>query len=179
MLYLTVSSGEIFDEATWTFTEIKPTVIQLEHSLLAISKWESKWKKPFMSTKQKTDEEFRDYVRCMTINRNVDPNVYYRLTASDYRKIDDYIHDPMTATVFRNTKKDRPSSKVVTSEQIYFWMCQAQIPFEAEKWHLNRLMTLIRIYSVENNPKKMSKNDIYKDNKALNAARKAQHHSRG
>lgn len=179
MLYLTVSSGEIFDEATWTFTEIKPTVIQLEHSLLAISKWESKWKKPFMSTKQKTDEEFRDYVRCMTINRNVDPNVYYRLTAADYRKIDEYIHDPMTATVFHNAKKERPSSKQVTSEQIYFWMCQAQIPFEAEKWHLNRLMTLIRIYSIENNPKKMSKNDIYKSNKAINEANKAKYHSRG
>lgn len=179
MLYLTVSSGEIFDEATWTFTEIKPTVIQLEHSLLAISKWESKWKKPFMSTKQKTDEEFRDYVRCMTINRNVDPNVYYRLTAADYRKIDEYIHDPMTATVFHNTKKERPSSKQVTSEQIYFWMCQAQIPFEAEKWHLNRLMTLIRIYSIENNPKKMSKSDIYKSNKAINEANKAKYHSRG
>lgn len=179
MLYLTVSSGEIFDEATWTFTEIKPTVIQLEHSLLAISKWESKWKKPFMSTKQKTDEEFRDYVRCMTINRNVDPNVYYRLTAADYRKIDEYIHDPMTATVFHNTKKERPSSKQVTSEQIYFWMCQAQIPFEAEKWHLNRLMTLIRIHSIENNPKKMSKSDIYKSNKAINEANKAKYHSRG
>ena len=179
MLYLTVSSGEIFDEATWTFTEIKPTVIQLEHSLLAISKWESKWKKPFMSTKQKTDEEFRDYVRCMTINRNVDPNVYYRLTAEDYRKIDEYIHDPMTATVFHSTRKERPLSKQVTSEQIYFWMYQAQIPFEAEKWHLNRLMTLIRIYSIENNPKKMSKNDIYKSNRAINEANKAKYHSRG
>lgn len=179
MLYVTVSSGEIFDETTWTFTEIKPTVIQLEHSLLAISKWESKWKKPFMSTEQKTEEEFRDYVRCMTINRNVDPNVYYKLTAADYRKIDNYIHDPMTATVFGNVRKERPSHKQVTSELIYFWMCQAQIPFEAEKWHLNRLMTLIRIYSVENNPKKMSKNDIYKNNRAINEARKAKYNSRG
>lgn len=179
MLYITVSSGEIFDEATWTFTEIKPTVIQLEHSLLAISKWESKWKKPFMSTVQKTEEEFRDYVRCMTINRNVDPNVYFRLKPEDYKQIDAYIHDPMTATTFYGKQTEKPSSKQITSELIYFWMCQAQIPFEAEKWHLNRLMTLIRIHSVENNPKKMSKNDIYKSNRAMNEARRAKYHSRG
>ena len=179
MLYLTVASGELFDEATWSFIEIKPTVIQLEHSLLAISKWESKWKKPFMSTEQKTEEEFRDYVRCMTINRNVDPNVYLRLTAADYKKIDEYIHDPMTATTFHGTQSKKSSSKQITSELIYYWMVQAQIPFDAEKWHLNRLMTLIRIYSVENDPKKMSKKDIYKSNRAINEARKAKYHSKG
>lgn len=179
MLYLTVASGELFDEATWSFIEIKPTVIQLEHSLLAISKWESKWKKPFMSTEQKTEEEFRDYVRCMTINRNVDPNVYLRLTAADYKKIDEYIHDPMTATTFHGGQSKKSSSKQITSELIYYWMVQAQIPFDAEKWHLNRLMTLIRIYSVENDPKKMSKKDIYKSNRAINEARKAKYHSKG
>lgn len=181
MLYLTVKSGELFDEASWTFIEIKPTVIQLEHSLLAISKWESKWKKPFMSNEQKTPEEFRDYVRCMTINRNVDPNIYLRLTSDDYKKIDEYIHDSMTATTFYSfdPKTPKSSSKQVTSELIYYWMSQAQIPFEAEKWHINRLMTLIRIYSVENNPKKMSKRDVYKSNKAINEARKAKYHSRG
>lgn len=179
MLYLTVASGELFDEATWSFIEIKPTVIQLEHSLLAISKWESKWKKPFMSTEKKTDEEFRDYVRCMTINRNVDPNVYLRLTAADYKKIDEYIHDPMTATTFHGSQSKKGSSRQVTSELIYYWMVQAQIPFDAEKWHLNRLMTLIRIYSIENDPKKMSKKDIYASNRALNEARKAKYHSKG
>lgn len=179
MLYLSVSSGELFDEATWSFIEVKPTVIQLEHSLLAISKWESKWKKPFMSTETKSEEEFRDYVRCMTINRNVDPNVYLKLTAADFKKVDDYIHDSMTATTFRNWGQEKPSNEMITSELIYYWLAAAQIPFEVEKWHLNRVMTLLRVYSAKNNPKKMSMKDRYKTNKAINEANKAKFHSRG
>lgn len=179
MLYISVASGELFDEATYSFIQIKPTVIQLEHSLLSISKWESKWKKPFMGTKL-TADEYLDYVRCMTINKNVDPNIYYKLTAADYKTIEEYIHDPMTATTFNSQRANKSYKKqVITSELVYYWMVTANIPFEAERWHFNRLMTLIRVYEVKNDSSKMSKKDMYKSNRAINEARKAKYNSKG
>lgn len=126
-----------------------------------------------------TGDEFMDYVRCMTVNKNVDPNIYYKLTAADYKKIDEYIHDPMTATTFHSQRSSKTQKQTITSERVYYWMVTAQIPFEAERWHFNRLMTLIHVYEVENDTSKMSKKDIYKSNKAINEARKAKHHSRG
>nr|DAO45773.1 MAG TPA: hypothetical protein [Caudoviricetes sp.] len=179
MLYISVASGELFDEATYSFIQVKPTVIQLEHSLLSISKWESKWKKPFMGTKL-TADEYLDYVRCMTINKNVDPNIYYKLTAADYKTIEEYIHDPMTATTFNSQRANKSYKKqVITSELVYYWMVTANIPFEAERWHFNRLMTLIRVYEVKNDSSKMSKKDMYKSNRAINEARKAKYNSKG
>lgn len=127
-----------------------------------------------------TGEEYMDYVRCMTINKNVDPNIYYKLTAADYKTIDEYIHDPMTATTFHSQRQSKPASKqTITSELVYYWMVTSQIPFEAERWHFNRLMTLIRVYEVKNDSSKMSKKDTFKSNRAINEARKAKHHSRG
>lgn len=126
-----------------------------------------------------TSEEYLDYVRCMTINKNVDPNIYYKLTAADYEKINAYIHDPMTATTFHSQKPNKPSKQIITSELVYYWMVTANIPFEAECWHFNRLMTLIHVYEVKNDSSKMSKKDTYKSNRAINEARKAKHHSRG
>lgn len=126
-----------------------------------------------------TGDEFMDYVRCMTVNKNVDPNIYYKLTAVDYKKIDEYIHDPMTATTFHSQRSSKAQKQTITSELVYYWMVTAQIPFEAERWHFNRLMTLIHVYEVKNDTSKMSKKDMYKSNKAINEARKAKHHSRG
>lgn len=126
-----------------------------------------------------TGDEFMDYVRCMTVNKNVDPNIYYKLTAADYKKIDEYIHDPMTATTFHSQRFSKAQKQTITSELVYYWMVTAQIPFEAERWHFNRLMTLIHVYEVKNDTSKMSKKDMYKSNKAINEARKAKHHSRG
>lgn len=126
-----------------------------------------------------TGDEFMDYVRCMTVNKNVDPNIYYKLTVADYKKIDEYIHDPMTATTFHSQRSSKAQKQTITSELVYYWMVTAQIPFEAERWHFNRLMTLIHVYEVKNDTSKMSKKDMYKSNKAINEARKAKHHSRG
>ena len=126
-----------------------------------------------------TGDEFMDYVRCMTVNKNVDPNIDYKLTAADYKKIDEYIHDPMTATTFHSQRSSKTQKQTITSELVYYWMVTAQIPFEAERWHFNRLMTLIHVYEVKNDTSKMSKKDMYKSNKAINEARKAKHHSRG
>ena len=176
MLTLIIPPRELYDETRNEFIQCPSVTLQLEHSLLSISKWEAKWKKPFMSKEQKTQEEFIDYVRCMTVSPKVNPAVYYRLTRKNFDTIERYIQDPMTATTFHSWKKEKPGKKIITSEQVYYWMVAAQIPWEAEKWHFNRLMTLLRIYGIENSNSKMSKRDIYKQNRAINAARQAKAH---
>lgn len=174
MLTLVLPSREYFNELTNEFWSVPETTLQLEHSLISVSKWEAKWKKPFLSKEQKTPEEFTDYVRCMTTN-HVNPNVYRRLMPSDYAKIQAYIDDPMTATTFQNLRDDRPSRETITSELIYYWMDSAQINYAAEKWHLNRLMTLIRIHSAKSDNGKMSKAESAKYQHSINQARRAKH----
>ena len=177
-----VEESELWDEATETFVKnpgVKEQTLQLEHSLISISKWESKWCKPFISKDEKTDEETIDYIRCMTINQNVDPSVYDHLTTDNLKDIRDYINAPMTATTVREIKSNN-SKEIVTSELIYYWMISLQIPVEFDKWHLNRLMTLIKVFNVKNTPpKKMSQRELMSRNAALNAARRKQHNSKG
>lgn len=178
MLTVVVPSIELFDEKTYEFFNIKETVLQLEHSLLSISKWESTWKKPFLSKEQKSDEETADYIRCMSLTKNVDPIVYKHIPYNEYRRIIEYIEDEMTATTFSNVQKN--SNEIITSEIIYYDMIALNIPFSCEKWHLNRLLTLIRVCNLKNQPdKKMGKKDVYKQNRALNAARRSKIRSRG
>ena len=180
MLTIVIPETEEFDPVTSTFTVHKREVLNLEHSLVSLSKWESKWKKPFLTDKEKTPEETIDYVRCMTVNNNVDPSVYGRLSMSAVQQINDYISDPMSATTFSEDKNQKKNREVVTAELIYYWMVALQIPFECQKWHLNRLITLIRVCNIKNEPpKKMSKADIYRQNAALNAARRRMHGSKG
>lgn len=180
MLRVDVPDQEWFDEERELFIPIKGATLFLEHSLLSVSKWESKWKISFLKSVEdgQTPEQWIDYVRCMTINKGVDPSIYYNLTKSMRRKIDSYISDSMTATSFNRKKKGRQGpSRTVTSELIYAWMAHHQIPFECEKWHLNRLMTLIEVCATENSPKEMmSQAEIMKQNAELNAARKAGKH---
>lgn len=160
---------------------IKAQTLVLEHSLISISLWESKWKIPFLTSKKKTTEQTLDYIRCMTITKNVDPELYNRLPSSVIKMIQDYIDDPMTATTFTNTSSDkRNSRKIVTSEELYYDMAVLNIPFECEKWHLNRLITLIRIGTIRNQPqKKMSRKEIYERNAAWNKAQREARHSKG
>ena len=181
MLTIVVPETEEFDPRTGTFTIYKKEVLSLEHSLVSISKWESKWKKPFLSEEEKTPEESMDYIRCMTVSpTNVDPAVYQRLPMSAVKKINDYITDPMTATTIREEPGARRNREIITSELIYYWMVALQIPFECQKWHLSRLMTLIRICNIKNEPeKKMSRSEIYRQNSALNAARRKMHGTKG
>lgn len=160
--------------------------ISLEHSLVSLSKWESRHHKPFLGKEEKTEEEVIDYIKCMTITQNVKDEVYDFIAKDKekLKKINDYIQDSMTATTFYERKPTnqtgRPHKEIITSELIYYWMGSYQIPFSCEKWHLNRLLTLIRIYNIKNdNGKKMSKNEILANNKALNAARRAKMNSRG
>lgn len=180
MLRITIPEAEYFDETTQSFITTKEQTLSLEHSLVSISKWESKWEKPFLSKDKKTTRETVDYIRCMTLTQNVDPNVYLAVNDDIVEQVSKYIDAPMTATWFNEDNNKRGGSgEVVTSEVIYYWMIALNIPPEYHKWHLNRLLTLIRVCNAKNNPKKMSKKDIFAQNRALNAARKKQSHKKG
>lgn len=178
MLKITIPAREMFNEETQEFFTIKEHTLQLEHSLVSLSKWEAKWNVPFLSKNEKTVEQTIDYIRCMTITQNIDDDVYYGLSTKNVEDINNYIQAPMTATTFR--KETKKSSEVVTSELIYYWMVALNIPMECQRWHLNRLLTLIRICNIKNTPpKKMSKRELMSRNAALNAARRKQLNTNG
>lgn len=180
MLTINIPPTELWDEAKNEFIEFPGKKLQLEHSLVSLSKWESIWKKPFITptSQPKTREETLSYVKCMTITQNVDPYVYRFLTNDNLEAIRQYIDDPMTATTFQSPGNS--SKEIVTSEVIYYWMITFGIPMECQKWHLNRLLTLVRVCSIKNQPaKKMSNRQILSNNAKLNAARRAALHTKG
>lgn len=175
MLRITIPiSPEGWDEEKQEFVEPQYKTLQLEHSLVSLSKWESKWCKAFYSKKEKSYEETLDYIRCMTITQNVDPSIYNHLTTENIEQVNKYIEAPMTATVInRDADGKKGSREVVTAELIYYWMIALNIPFECQKWHLNRLLTLIDVCNIKNSPpKKRSRRELMSRNSALNAARR-------
>ena len=179
MLTITIPSTELFDERTQEFISTKEQILQLEHSLVSISKWESKWCKPFLSRERKSLDETIDYIKCMTVTQNVNPIVYNCLSISNIEEINKYIELPMTATTF-NSGSNGNNREVITSELIYYWMISLNIPMECQKWHINRLLTLIRVCNIKNTPpKKMSKKDIISRYASLNAARRQKFNSNG
>lgn len=180
MLTIIIPSLELFDEKKQEFIYTSEHKLVLEHSLVSISKWESRWHKPFLAKEKKTIEETIDYIKCMTITQNVPEEAYEHLTTQNINEINGYIDNPMTATVFSSNGTTSGSGEFITSELIYFWMVSFKIPSEYQKWHLNRLLTLIRICEEKNKPaKKMSKSEIANRNKALNEMRKKQFNSKG
>ena len=178
-----VKAGELWDEKTETFIPILPQpekTLILEHSLLSISKWESKWCKPYFSKQEKTNEEAIDYIRCMTITKNVSPDIYNRLTKENMDEISSYIKSPMTATHVTKNKNGKRNRQIVTSELIYCWMISLGIPIEFHKWHINRLITLIDVCNAENTPsKKRSGRELAKEYAAINAANRKRFNSKG
>lgn len=181
MLRITIPADEQWDEEKEEFVSFrKEQTLQLEHSLVSISKWERKWHKPFLGKQEKTYEETIDYVKCMTLTQNVDPDVYNHLSKDNIKEIDEYITNPMTATTFSEEKGGKASREIVTAELIYYWMITLNIPPEYQKWHLNSLLTLIRVCNIKNAPpKKRSRRDIMSQNAALNAARRKQLNTKG
>ena len=182
MLRITIPETEKFDSEKNEFIYISEQKLQLEHSLVSISKWESKWCKPFLSKETMTREQTIDYIKCMTLTQNVDPEVYENLTTPIVRQINEYIDAPMTATWFsEDTKKTGgPSRETITNEIIYYWMITLNIPVEFQKWHLNRLLTLIKVCNAKNAPaKKMSRRELLSRNRALNEARRRAANSKG
>lgn len=174
-------TSEGWDEEKQEFVAPKEITLQLEHSLVSVSKWESKWCKSFIHSKEMSDEETIDYIKCMTLNKNIDPDVYNHLTTVNVRQIEKYIAAPMTATFFsKDEKNGRANRETVTSELIYYWMIALNIPFECQKWHLNRLLTLIRVCNVKNQPpKRMSKAETARRNHALNMSRRKKLNTKG
>lgn len=180
MLRITIPGKELWDEIKEEFVYKKGQTIQLEHSLVSLSKWESKYCRPFLSKQDKTYEETVDYIKFMTMTQNVDPEVYENLTDKNIQEIKKYIEAPMTATHSSEDKKPKISREPTTAELIYYWMVALNIPFECQKWHLNRLLTLIRVCNIKNQPpKKRSTKDIMRRNSAMNAARRKQYKTRG
>lgn len=184
MLTVTIPDYEGFNEETQEFVNVKGATIQLEHSLISLKKWEQKWHVPFLDNKEKkTIEQTIDYIRCMTINPNVNEEIYKFIPSDIIKKITDYIYDPMTATWFSDSKGIGGYSikkEVITAEIIYYWMIELNIPVEFQKWHLNSLLTLIRVINTKRQPnKKMGQKEWASQRSALNAARRAKMHSKG
>ena len=182
MLKIVVPKSEFYDEQKNEFVSVKEQMITMEHSLVSISKWESKWHIPFFNgiNSNKTNEQVIDYIRFMTLTQNVDPNVYVVIAtnADILTKIWAYIEDPMTATTFKKTPPPNPN-QIITNEVIYWQMIALGIPIEFQKWHFNRLQTLIRVAQEKSSGKKMSKTDILRSNAEINAMRRKLHNTRG
>ncbi len=180
MLKITVVTDEIFDDENQEFLPPVNVELNLEHSLVSISKWESIYLKPFLTEKDKTHEETLSYIKCMNVGCEVEDYVYSMIDKYDMERISKYIENPMTATTIKQDNKKGGMKEVITSEIIYYWMVSYNIPFECQYWHLNRLITLVNVISIKNEPpKKMSKKDIAARNTALNASRKKQLNNNG
>lgn len=181
MLRIIIPPRELFVEATSEIITVEGRELALEHSLVSLAKWESKWNKPFLSSKdQKTFEEVIDYIRCMTITQNVDPMIYYGLSNDNLRTIHEYIEKPMTATTIRRPANAPRNRDIITAEIIYYWMICYQIPFECQKWHLNRLLTLIEVCNEKNKPQKKKKpHELAAHYRELNEARRKKFGTKG
>lgn len=181
MKWIEIPEGDFFDESKDEFIHSPGYRFKIEHSLVSLAKWESKWKVPFLNTKLNR-AQWLDYVRCMTITQNIDPIAYRMISKKLLQEIKDYVEESQTATTIKDNTPYKPYKKeIITAEIIYFWMVSYNIPVEFEKWHLSRLMTLIEVCSIKNSAstKKMSKSEILKQNNRINAARRAKYNTRG
>ena len=182
MLKIIIPAREDWDPVKGEFVNHREVALTLEHSLVSLSKWEMAHNKPFLEEVSKGVqlEDLRDYVRCMTITQNVDPSVYSRLTAKNLQEITKYIEAPMTATTFHDMTPGGGKKEIMTAEVFYYYMTALNIPFECQKWHLNRLLTLIRVCAIKNSPdKKMSPSENRKWRSQLNKSRRSKHGTRG
>ena len=182
MIRILLPEKELYDEVNNKFIYLPSRELILEHSLVSISKWESKWHKSFLNTDDKSFDEVMDYIKCMSVEELEDENDLYRLSEENVSDINACIQDSMTATTFSDfsDNKNTKSREIITSEIIYYWMIANNIPFECQYWHLNKLLTLIKVCSIKNSPeKKMSTSEILSRNKALNAARRKKMNSKG
>lgn len=180
MLRIIIPGEEFFDDSLQEFTTVGDVALDLEHSLVSLSKWESIYEKPFLGDEKKTSEETFGYIRTMLIDPEIPPGVFSKITESNISEINEYIDAKMTATWFADQRGTPKTREIITAELIYYWMIVFQIPFECETWHLNRLFTLIRICNIKNAaPKKMSRAEQAAQNKRLNAERKAKLGTRG
>lgn len=179
MLKILVPATELFDPEKEVFKDSEDYVLELEHSLVSLSKWESKWEKPFLDKTEKSGEELLDYIRCMTLNAETPSEVYLRLTQENLEEINQYLNRKMTATWFRDTGPSK-SREVITAELIYYWMIGLNIDWQAQYWHLNQLFTLIKVCNMKSGkPKKMGRSEAAARQRELNAQRRQKTGSTG
>lgn len=181
MLTIVVKGDELFDNEKQEFIDTELATLELEHSLVSLARWESKWEKPFLGKDPKTTEETLGYIESMTMTPGISPEIYHRLSDDNIVAINEYIEGKMTATWFREIPGQASrSQEVVTAEIIYYWMIALNIPMEAQNWHLNKLITLIRVLNQKNAPpKKMGKAEAQAQQRSLNEQRRAQQQSAG
>ena len=180
MLTIVVPGVELFNEESQEFMTVDDTTLDLEHSLVSLSKWEQIYEKPFLGKDEKTAEEVLGYIKAMVLTPNIPEEVFQRLSDDNISQVNEYIDLKMSATWFNDTPGTASSREVITSELIYYWMITFQIPFECENWHLNRLFTLIRVCNLkQTKPKKMSRAEVAARQRELNARRKAQLGTKG
>lgn len=182
-LRITIEPKELWDERNQKFISLdKETEISLEHSLVSIAKWEARHKKIFLSNEKMNEEEILDYIRCMTLTQNVNPFAYYALSEKNINEIKEYIDDPMTATTFndRQTAPTTYKNKRTSAEEIYYMMFINNVPVDFQKWHINRLLALLKVFAIKNAPeKKRSNREIMSDYAAINRANRAKFHTKG
>lgn len=176
-----VVGDETFDEETNTFDLSNEIVLDLEHSLVSLSKWESKYQKPFLAPGLKTTEELFGYMEAMVVTPNIDPDVLYRFTQKDLESVQEYIDSSQSATTFGvMPEQRRGQGEIITSELIYYWMVAFNINFECQHWHLNRLFSLIRVCNIKNaKPKRMTRNEVAMRNREINEQRRKQLNTTG
>ena len=180
MLRIEIAGAEYWDEEHEEFVSSPSDILLLEHSLRSVAKWEAKWKKAYLAQRDMTMEELIDYVRCMTLGKESDPLVYQSLTLDQLVQIKEYINDPMTATTFREEEGGPKNRSITTAEILYYEMSELNIPYSCDRWHLNRLMTLIRVCAIKRSPKKKgNKNQHAQRRKNLNKQRREQYGTHG
>ena len=179
MLSIKLPENEVFDDNAAKFVRQPELVLQLEHSLLSISKWESAYEKPFLKSERMSQAELLYYIQCMRLDDGHISDLL-RLNEKDFKRIGEYMNAKNSSTTFYEPEESgRSRGETITSELVYYWMVTFQIPFEAETWHFQRLMALIKICSVKNSNKKVRRRDVAAQNRALNAQRLAQNGGRG
>ena len=180
MLVITIEANELYNEETQEFVSVKEKTLQLEHSLVAVAKWEAKFGVPFLTEKPKENAEIMEYIFFMIKTPGVKSDVLLELSQKNFEEINAYINSNQTATTFGEMPSRRGQGEVITAELIYYWMVAFNIPWDCQKWHINRLFALIRICNIkQEKPKKMTRSEIAQRNAKLNAERKAQYNTNG
>jgi hypothetical protein len=171
----------LWDEETETFVEHIVSSIDFEHSLASMSKWESKWEQAFLGRTEKTAEQVYDYLSMMCLTPGVTREQILGLSQENFTQINEYIESQQTATKFAEQPNRRGSGEQITSDLVYYWMVAFRIPWEAQYWHLNKLLALVRICNAKQSGKtqKVPRHDTAQRNRDLNAERRKKYGTSG